>query len=75
MKFIENGKAYDTDTATKVAQDTVEVIYITQKGNWFKIIDKYSFLILTADEAFEWLECNNEADAIKEYFPGKIEDA
>ena len=45
MKKIINGKRYDTETATKVADDSYsnygdfgywsEEIYRTQKGNWF----------------------------------------
>ena len=103
MKKVIDGKIYNTETATLVAEDdngfnysdfqyAGEELYITKKGAFFLhceggAMSKYSesncngswgireINPLDEDEAYEWLEENNQVDAIEQYFSDRIQEA
>ena len=103
MKRVIEGKVYNTETATKVAEywnqlgrgdfnAIEEDLYVTKKGNWFMYYygganTGYSISTggyassgeglkaLSDNEAFEWLQKNEETQAIETYFSHCIEEA
>jgi hypothetical protein len=78
MKAIIKNKIYDTEKADIVAIGDGINIYVTKNGNWFlevRGINKNTIRSINENQAYLHL-CNLFAlDAIKKYFPGRIEEA
>lgn len=73
---IVDGKVYDTKKAKQVAYTTPHTLFRTKKGSWFLCNNFFRDITPLSDEgAYEWLYENSEGDAIKKYFPGRVEDA
>jgi len=80
MKKIINGKVYNTDTATQVAQKTngfnsndrwyrSEELYKTTKGNYFSVDEHSKIHALTKEEAMQWVNgCTWCVDEIQKEF-------
>lgn len=73
---IIDGKVYDTEKAKEIAYESPRSIFLTKNGSWFLYEQGFRIISpLSAEGAYKWLYENSKGDAIKKYFPGKVEDA
>lgn len=72
---IINQIVYDTAKATFVAPSIWGKLYVSPRGLWFFVDNGDHFTAYTPEQAYKWLYDHSRADAIKIYFPNRIQDA